>query len=249
MSGVLKSCSDEGCNYFSRMPVIPYVLAILGNISPSERTIAIIKDLVLSGVLLAGYFGVSRLAGSAREAPVRKTFTAVLLLATLSAPILQRSSAIDYEEGYVIEVLVVWTIATLLSIDFLLGRYNRARQTAARHSEPSLHAITVSILLALGLVMTKMSFAASLLFSILLGLVALIGFRRKLIEVRSVLIALSAVSIVLGSWALWQQEELGATVMLTSYDGENAFRGANSTSLKLYPEVSLDRIMWGGGGR
>lgn len=117
-------------------------------------------------------------------------------------PVIKHASMISYEEGFILEPLLVWMACVVISAQ-LLG--SRAPAEAAPW-------IAMALLISLFVFMTKSSMVLVLALSFALGLGglgALVVEGRSMRGVAPVALALLACVAVVGFWGLRQQREVG----------------------------------------
>lgn len=224
--GRLAACPEDGCSRALRMPLIPLFYGALSFVSTDQRIVAIGKVLLMSAVFLPTLAYLVRV----HRCLNRHAIQCWSILGTglfLSPPVIKHAAALDYEEGMLVELLLLWSYAYLLTI------LSDAKGWDARTRTLAIIVIVAATLSSL----TKSSMMLALLVSVLT--VSLMALRHR-DAVAGVTILLCIVTI--GGWGVRNRLVSGHFSMMSSWDGYNAFKGWNSASAKIYPEVNLDQI-------
>ena len=231
-NGEFRSCFKEKCQYASRMPIIPLLIATLSHISKSQFIIAIIKNIFLSLFFIMNYLIIIKISLIDKKF-VNKLFLVSLIVLSFSLPLIKHSSSITYEEGYLIEPIILWLISFLTALRLILIYKNKSA---------SYKIILTTSLLGLLIFLIKSSML--LIFILSLSLVAFSFWKfyknkgQKIYPLASIIICI----VTLSAWGIHQLNKTGKFSIMTSYDGENFFRGNNDVSYKIYPHYSLDLI-------
>ena len=199
--GNFAACVGARCNHASRMPVIPLFCALVARFCDRQIVAALLKDALLSCGLV-GALGFLQARSPAQAQPLRRSFLLVLGIMVLCPPVIKHASMISYEEGFILEPLLVWMACVVISAQ-LLG--SRAPAEAAPW-------IAMALLISLFVFMTKSSMVLVLALSFALGLGglgALVVEGRSMRGVAPVALALLACVAVVGFWGLRQQREVG----------------------------------------
>lgn len=225
-SGQLAFCRKAFCTYATRMPLIPWLYHLLGYLTLSSVLVAVIKSVALS---LITAFAFKHLLGYQRALHSKAwvTWCWMLPLVVFSPAVIKHAAAITYEEGLLIELGLLWSYAFLLCARMLALK--------SEHAKPGPSVLMV--LLSAVIYMTKSSMLPLLVVSLLLGLIVVI--RRK--HGVTLLAMVCAMSLPLG-WGLRNEHVTGRFSIMTSWDGENMYRGASDLGYRLYPDVILDRM-------
>ena len=232
--GNFAACVGARCNHASRMPVIPLFCALVARFCDRQIVAALLKDALLSCGLV-GALGFLQARSPAQAQPLRRSFLLVLGIMVLCPPVIKHASMISYEEGFILEPLLVWMACVVISAQ-LLG--SRAPAEAAPW-------IAMALLISLFVFMTKSSMVLVLALSFALGLGglgALVVEGRSMRGVAPVALALLACVAVVGFWGLRQQREVGRFSIMSTWDGENLYRGNNPIAPEIYPRLSLDQL-------
>ena len=113
--GRFADCDYSVCDYARRMPGVPYSLLILSFVTANLRSAAVIKTIALSGALwlcygnVAGHF----VAHSLRR---RRASFALLAFLALSPNVVKHAAMVDYEEGYVLELLAMTATSVMILV-------------------------------------------------------------------------------------------------------------------------------------
>ncbi len=206
------------------MPALPYFVYALTWLTLSLRTAAAIKVCLFS--VLVYFAGRDFPARISARTPLQFAFYAGAALFILMAPnLIKHMSQMQYEEGYLIEILSVVVITTLLAVarsgpDF---GWRDCFVPVMAASLAYLFKSSQILVLAVVTIVVAWSAAAS--------------GRRWL--------AAGAVALALVAPLSWLTHNLAtgqrASVM-SSYDGENMFRGWNAHTLDLFPACNLDTL-------
>jgi len=215
--------------YSSRMPLIPLITSFFGFISEDQLVVALIKNFFCSAIFYALIISLRKTI----ESDILKLFSYLLILLSISVIPVKHICQITYEEGYVIELLVIWFIIIYAF--------------AGKAIKPEYTEKNVSILILLGSIIFL--FKSSMILIFLLSWIPLIAciIQKKVRKTRLVFLA-AAVIISCGSifsWSMHNYSQSGKFSIMTSHDGSNLYRASNSLSMKLYPYHNLDYIMGG----
>ena len=223
-NGHFAACDYSVCDYARRMPGLPYSLFISSFFTDGLRTVALIKAVALSGLLwlsyrsVAGYF-------VAQPVTLRRVSFALVAFLALLPNLVKHAAMVDYEEGYVLELLAAAATGTM----FLVAS-NFKTSSALRYIFP---VITVSIAYLFKSSMVVIWVVTS-------SIVVYLAMRSGRLKLASGLIALALAAP--GGWLLHNWTQGGKATIMSSYDGENAFRGWNAHTLDLYPDCTLDLL-------
>lgn len=217
-----KGCEDYGCHYSSRMPAVPYFLAGMAMLTKSYKVAAYIKVVLLS---LASFFAVRAFARAFRPSGATAVGTTLLITGLLmfSPSLTKHMGALHYEEGYLVELVA---IAVLLTLAFLLQARERLQASVA---------VGAVLAAALGYLIKSSQVLVLVAVSIIVVSAAFAAGRRGL--------AAGLLALALAAPAGWLAHNYTTGKRLTvmsSYDGENMFRGWNANTLVLYPACGLD---------
>lgn len=223
-NGHFAACDYSVCDYARRLPGLPYFLFISSFFTDELRPAALIKAVALSGLLwlsyrnVAGYF-------VAQPVMLRRVVFALVAFLALSPNLVKHAAMVDYEEGYVVELLAAAATSTM----FLVAP-NSKTSSVMRYIFP---VITVSIAYLFKSSMVVIWVVSS-------SLVVCLALRSGRVKLAAGLIALALAAP--GGWLLHNWTQGGKATIMSSYDGENAFRGWNAHTLDLYPDCTLDLL-------
>ena len=216
-----KFCQPDRCLYATRMPVIPLLYNGLAKLLGTASVTIDFAKCLLTAALLAGLLAV--LVRDARPS----LLGVVLLYAVYFGPqALKHGAAIEYEEGLLVDLELCLAIA----LAYLLRP-----ELAATHSR---RVVMGLIALAIAVLMYFIKTTALLMLLVVAGLFlmrARAGWRANL----------AASVLVIAPFAAWGAHTAatsGTVHLSSSWNGENLFRGYNSDSAAIYPEIDLDRI-------
>jgi hypothetical protein len=221
------SCAGQVCDYVTRMPFLPILVSALSHLSKNYIALAALKNITLS----AAFFG--SVWFLLKEFASKKTsITWLLCLATisLSPAVLKHAAMIEYEEGIITEAFAIWA----------LSFYLLSKNTTHLNFKSDAVRMTYIILIISGLIayLTKSSmiiiFIIGLYYTFLRSILAR-DWRLGVIIVCSLMITLS--------WGIHSYRNTGRFSLMSSWDGENMFKGNNDISSQIYPELSLDRAV------
>ena len=223
-NGHFAACDYSACDYARRMPGLPYFFFFSSFFTDNLRTAALIKAVTLTCLLwlsyknVAGYF-------SAQPVMLRRILFALVAFLALSPNLVKHAAMVDYEEGYLVELLA----ATATSTMFLVASNFRI-SSAPRYAAPII-AASIAYLFKSSMVV---------IWIVVPSLVVYLAFTATRRKLASGLIALALAAP--GGWLLHNWTHGGKVTIMSSYDGENAFRGWNAHTLDLYPECTLDLL-------
>lgn len=223
-NGHFAACDYSVCDYARRMPGLPYFLFISSFFTDGLRTAALIKAVALSGLLwlsyksVAGYF-------VAQPMMLRRVLFALVAFLVLSPNLVKHAAMVDYEEGYVLELLAAAATGTM----FLVAS-NFKTASALKYTFPVI-AVSIAYLFKSSMVV---------IWVVTSSLVVCLALSSGHLKLASGLIALALAAP--GGWLLHNWTQGGKATIMSSYDGENAFRGWNAHTLDLYPDCTLDLL-------
>lgn len=225
-TGDLAFCRKSFCSYSTRMPLIPWLYHLLGYLTLNSLVVAAIKNVALSLFVVWSFRHLLR-SQQVFHSKALESWCWLLPVVVLSPAVIKHASAITYEEGILIELGLLWTFAFLLTARML------ANKEAGAKAGPAV----MMVLLSAVIYMAKSSMLSLLMASLLLGLLVVIQ-RRHWPTLVSLLCALSLPL----AWGVRNENVTGRFSVMTSWDGENMYRGASDLGYRLYPDVMLDRI-------
>jgi len=215
-------CQPDRCLYATRMPVVPLLYAGLAHLVGDQSIPIDTVKCILTALLLAGMLCV--LVRDTRLSPA----AAVLLYLLYFGPqALKHGAAPEYEEGLLLDL----ELSLAIAVSYLLRPELAA--THARRIAMGFMALAIAVL---------MYFIKTTALLILLVVIVLFGLRARA-GWRWNLAAATLVAVPFIAWGMHTAATSSTGVHLSSsWNGENLFRGYNSDSLAIYPQVSLDRI-------
>jgi hypothetical protein len=215
------SCQPDRCLYATRMPVIPLLYAGIARWVGAEAAVVDLVKCALTAVLLAGL-----LAVLVRDA--RPSLWGVLVLYVLyfGPQALKHGAAPEYEEGLLLDL----ELSLAITVSYLLRPELAA--TAARRITMGCIAVTIAVL---------MYFIKTTALLMLLVVIALFVARARAGWRLSAGMAVVVIAPFV-AWAMHTAHGSNRIHLSSSWNGENLFRGYNSDSLAIYPQISLDRI-------
>lgn len=225
-TGRLELCRLSFCAYAMRMPLIPWLYHLLAYISDQALVAGLIKNVLMSLVVVVAFRRLLSQQGLVHH-KAEVPWIWLLPLVVFSPAVIKHASAVTYEEGILIELVFLWAVSFMLS----------ARLLASGRDQAGPAPVVLNLALATTIFMAKSSMLPLLLASAGITLIDLFA-RRRLPS----LIALGvALALVLG-WGARNESVSGRFSIMTSWDGENMYRGASDIGYALYPDVMLDRI-------
>lgn len=218
------SCDHGACDYSSRMPGLPYFLWAVSTITSSLRVAAVIKVVLLSALIFFACRGIEeRLFVRSRRHAV--FYLAVAAFILLAPNLIKHAAVAHYEEGYVLEILAV---AAVSALTLLSGDPEKAAW--GRYATPIV-AVSVAYLFKSSMIVVWAATTAIVVF-------AAFASGRKLLGSTLIVLALAAPA----SWLAHNYATGHRLSAMSSYDGENMFRGWNAHTLDIYPRCSLDML-------
>ncbi len=216
------SCIEQGCDHSSRMPGIPYFLYALSSFTTSLRVADLIKVVLLSGLVYLACRGLpERLTA---QKPLHWALYLGLAAFIVFAPnLIKHAASAHYEEGYNLEILAIAAIGMLT---LLISAPKEAK--AWRYAMPII-AASAAYLFKSSMIMVWLAVALVVVFTA-------IASGRRLLGLGLVALALAAPV----SWFAHNYATGNRLSVMSSYDGENMFRGWNARTLAVYPHCSLD---------
>lgn len=230
--GNLEDCALAVCAKSTRMPVVPLVVSFLGKISGthSARLVAIEKAFVFGALFIFAFDYLLRSFFS-RISTTLSIWCVIAVFLFLSPVTIKHMAAIDYEEGFIILPLIIWTMSSLLLVYLLLE--NSVHRETRRVS-------TIFILSATLVFFTKSSMLVVLILSVSFSIYIAFKYKDKAMA-SVILVCISLIAL----WGVRNYVSSGNFSIMTSWGGANLFRGWSSEGLELYPEVNLDQLMQG----
>jgi hypothetical protein len=204
------------------MPVVPFLLAEISKFVGTHTVPVAIVKVVLTALLSCLFLAILSL-------DLRfSSWRLVLLYGLYFGPqALKHAASIGYEDSVFIDLMLCFGIAVsyLLRTDLTSSDIRRNIMAGA--------AVALACL---------MYFSKPTVLPLLMVTVALSLASRHIswtCKAASVLL----VAVPMALWASHTLNTTGTIRLSTSYNGENLFRGYNSSSLLIYPQVNLDRVL------
>jgi len=213
-------CHPDVCTTATRMPLLPLLLAGLATAVGTNSLYVALAKCAATALLCAGF-----LAFLSMDVQLTTAGVALLYALYFGPQALKHGAALDYEEGLLIDLSLCLGIAVCYLLQPALT--DNARRRAAM----AVAAVALSVVMYL----TKNTALLTLLLVLLL--VMLQGGSR-----RGKLVCALIVMVPMGAWLGHNLRAAGVASLSSSWNGENLFRGYNSESFELYPQIHLDRI-------
>jgi hypothetical protein len=216
------SCDPKACAYATRMPVVPWLIADLSRLVGFSTIDVAVAKVILTSLLASIFLAILSL-------DLRLSVGRVILLYGLyfGPQVLKHAASLEYEEGVLVDLIFCFAIA----VSYLI-RQDLTGSTPRRNFM-ALAAVVLACI---------MYFAKTTMLPVLVVTLALALTTRRVgwpWKVASVL-------VVVLSFALWGAHNLKDTGELqfsSSWNGENLYRGYNSSSMAIYPEINLSRVL------
>lgn len=215
--------SDPGvCVYATRMPGMPLLLSGLAKIVGTKAlNVALAKTVVMA------LLGAGLLAVLGRDLRLTWIGLVVLYVIYCGPQALKHSASLDYEDGLLTDMAMCLAVC----LCYLL-RANQTESNGRRHSMT-----IIGVFVAAAMYLTK----ATALPALLLVVAAALSARNIGRKAKLVCLAVSILS--LAGWG-WHNLRFSNGIHLSSsWNGENLLRGNDTGAYRIYPEISLDRIM------
>jgi hypothetical protein len=216
------ACDPKACAYATRMPVMPWLIADLTKVVGFGTVNVALAKMVVTSLLASIFLAILSL-------DLRLSVARLIVLYGLyfGPQVLKHASSLEYEETILVDLIFCFSIAVCYLIrPDITG-------SALRRNLMALAAVVLAC---------AMYFAKATMLPVLVVAMALALSNRRLPWKWKV----ASVIIVAMPFALWGYHNLQQTGQLrftSSWDGENLYRGYNSLSLAIYPEVNLTRIL------
>jgi len=217
--------NNIGCNFSTRMPIVPYLYAFLSFFSNKVLIVSLMKNSIMSLIfcyLIKIFFNIKKKIFNKIY-----IFNFFLLIIFFSPPVIKHASNVYYEEGITIELIILWTIF------FLLCLFQIKKKLLNKNN------LAPSILLIISIVLyfTK----ETMLFCLLLSFIINIIWIKKRFTPRILLTIIFSI-ILLFSWAVRNYKTTDKFALGTSINWMLTYYSFNSTSYKIYPEIALDQL-------
>jgi hypothetical protein len=213
-------CTEPSCDHATRMPGQPVFLWTLSAFTLNSQIAALLKAIFMSSLL---YLALRDFIAQVwTHNAVARVFYAVIALALIFSPnLIKHASSVNIEEGWLVEILAI----TVLTLSTLLLRTERDFGRAAA----AIAAASAAYLFKSSMILVLVAVASTVI-----GVVWASGQKTR----ATALLALALASPL--AWLGHNVETTGRFTILSSYDGENMFRGWNAHFREVYPNCSLD---------
>jgi len=226
--GKFISCTDGFCTYATRMPALPMFFAAIGLVTKNMLIAALVKSLILSVVVFFGFRYLIRQQAGPNAHKTGVWFFVALVLA-FSPTVIKHASTVHYEEGFLIELLFLWCFAFLVAVQQLASPVlDRSRRDGV---------LMLALVLSALAYLFKSSMIVVFALTLLLAGVWLMRGRSRRVLVTAVL----CLACLIG-WGVRNLVVTDHFSVMTSFDGQNSYRGMSSEGLEIYPELYLDRM-------
>ena len=120
------SGENISCAYAMRMPIIPYLYYIFTLFSKKYLFIAIIKNIFLSLIfLILFYFFYKKIKLIHKR--IFYIFNFFLLFIFVSPVLIKHSSNISYEEGIILELIIIWTLFFFIKLFLYFKKFYKKK--------------------------------------------------------------------------------------------------------------------------
>tara|TARA_B100000787_G_scaffold165327_1_gene149083 strand:+ start:515 stop:1909 length:1395 start_codon:yes stop_codon:yes gene_type:complete len=220
------SGNEIGCSYATRMPLIPYLYSFLTFFSKNFLPIAIMKNLLIS-LLFYIFMKIFYNSLSEKEKKYFLYYNISLIIIFLSPSIIKHASSITYEEGIIIELLILWSLFFMQLVKSLKLQKNFNKQV-----------LPISLLcLSTAIYFTK----SSMLFCLIISYFVCVVWLFKNFQYKTFFsLILSLLLIFL--WGINNLKKSDNFNIGSSVNWLLGYYGLNSISNQIYPEIALDQI-------
>lgn len=216
------------CSYSTRMPVLPYLYFFFTFFSTKYFIIALFKNILLSLSFLLFF----RIFYKKFILINQKTFYLInflLLIIFISPSIIKHASNISYEEGIILELLILWSLFFLMSAYFISKDLVRKNEFIP----------IIVIILSTVIYFTK----ASMLLCLILSVIISLFWLQKQKNYKIIITIIISCSLVL-SWGYRNLKLSNSFNIGSSINWVLGYYGLNNTALEIYPEIALDQIFF-----
>ena len=218
------SCGPAGCDHSTRMPALPFFVTALSFLTLNLRVAAAIKACLMSALVYCACRDFAERL-TARTPLQFGLYAGLAAFIVFSPDLIKHMTAVHYEEGYLIEIQAITLVTTLMLV-------------LKPQDEIGWRDALLPVAFASLAYLLKSS--QILVWAVVVLTVCGLALRAK----RRILVA-GALAFALIAPVSWLAHNVAtgyrASVM-SSYDGENMFRGWNAHTLDLYPACHLDTL-------
>lgn len=227
-SGQFRSCAvlpfmpcDPGlCTAAVRMPGVPLLVTTLAELVGTDTAAVATAKCCLLALAVSG-----ALAFATRKLQVSLLGVVLIYGLYFGPQALKHGASITYEEGVLLDLALILAVTTACLMRDDLGL------TPGRRGILALTAIAV----AMCMYFTKTTALLTLLVVLAMVLtLPLLSWRMKGLGLMLVIVPTAL-------WGIHNFASSGHAHLSSSWNGENLFRGYNSESVAIFPEISLDR--------
>lgn len=224
--GRFQGCTDDFCTEAARMPALPLFFAAIGLVSKNLLVAALVKTVLTTVAAMICFRYLLRQQMGAAERKAWVWFVLIGIVA-FSPTVIKHITTVHYEEGFLIEILFLWAFAFLVAL----------RQWADRDATPAHGVITLALALSGLAYLFKSSMIAVLALTLVLAAAVYLRARA-----RNILIVAALCVAAVAGWGVRNAVTTDHFSIMTSFDGQNAYRGLNTQGEQIYPQLYLDRL-------
>mgnify|MGYP005996649341 CR=1 FL=1 len=186
------------------MPILPYLYFFFSYFSKKYFIIAIFKNVLLS-------------------------LSFLIFFRIFYKKIIQINSNISYEEGIILELIILWSLFFILSCYFISKNFTKKNEI-----------IPISVIILATLIyFTK----ASMLLCLMLSIIVSLFWLNKEKNYKIILTILISLSLIF-SWGYRNLKVSNSFNIGSSINWVLGYYGLNNTALKIYPQIALDQIFF-----
>ena len=231
-----EACFNSICAHSHRMPGMPLIYSALSLFSLRQLPIAIMKNVLMSIYFTYVFFKLLRFSSTVC-ANSAKAYFWIFVCLFLSPNVVKHSAAIAYEEGFILELIILWNIAFISAFIALSEEKRRSNLDFV---------VFICVMQALFMYIIKSSMLILLFLSLLLAGFNLMRSSNFWREGKLTVVAGFLTILTIGAWGLHNYEATGRLTFMTTWDGENFYRGESATAFQVFPDVSLDQLFYPG---
>ena len=216
------------CSYSARMPVLPYLYFFFSYFSKKYFIIAIFKNVLLSLSFLI-FFRIFYKRIIQINSNIFYIINFSLLFIFISPSVIKHASNISYEEGIILELIILWSLFFILSCYFISKNFTKKNEI-----------IPISVIILATLIyFTK----ASMLLCLMLSIIVSLFWLNKEKNYKIILTILISLSLIF-SWGYRNLKVSNSFNIGSSINWVLGYYGLNNTALKIYPQIALDQIFF-----